>query len=1249
MHKIVMVGYQFRPCLLAAVKKVNEVVGNVLDFRFYNTYDVDSGLVDAQKFVEDLRSSEVVLLDVRGGDKVSKIICKELNALENTVVVFVGGSPEIINLTRLGSFRIKSFTNLREKPLLGKLFKKNKMDYGAILRMRERFEKLGGRMPIGILRHARNYCLLLKYYDTPMLENYYAMFLLLLREYCKVKIGVDIPEPIVLPSMGIKNFGTDEIFTDVRQYLQNYKFKDHPKIGILFYGGYHYDQSYPAAKLLAEKLEGYGFGVIPVFCSDLRYYLAIEKYFFLDGKPIIEALIDLLWFRLAGGPIGGDHSLTKNVLSKLDVPLLHGIHLSSKTVEEWLDSKHGVPPVEIVTTVVLPELDGRNEPIVTHAIRKKAVNGVRLEEYVAIEDRVERMARRTAKWVNLRRKSNDKKKVAIILYDYPPGEENIGKAAYLNVFESLSRLLRALKDRGYIVPDIPPDKELKDLFISAGIVNSGEWIQTRSMLEGIIKVPVEKYVEWLREVPEKPLKRILEEWGPPPGQINVYGDSLLIPGLIFGNIFVGLQPSRGVHEDYSKIYHDKDLPPHHQYLAFYKWIVKEFGADAIIHLGTHGTLEFLPGKEVGLSSNCFPDILIADIPNIYVYHAVNASESSIAKRRSYATIVNHASPPMMVSGLHGDFQEIERLIAEYFDALQYGREEADKIAEKILTRADNYGLGSSVEEVYDRIQEYKRSIIPRGLHVLGDKLSLEDSIQYLAFLARYDRGEIPSIHRLIIESEGLNYAEILEKPHQRDPRGRTYAEILSNTEEIVKNIIKEHIVNGSVPKLKLKAPVNKLLKSLNFLKDVYEKMQSSNEIGAVLEALDGKFIKPGPGGDFIRTPEVYPTGRNTFQLDPTNIPTETAMERGKKIAEKYLMNFYKKYGRYPKTVSVVLWAFETMKTGGETLAAIFHLLGVKPIWKSIYVRDLEVVPLSELKRPRIDVIVTICGIFRDTFYNIVELLDKAFRTVAELDEPENMNFVKANVKKVFGEYGENAKFRIFGPPEGQYATSLTALIESSQWGKEAELVNAYLESMKFAYGENARCLESKGLMSSLISNVELVAQIRDTVDYEITDLDHYYEFLGGLTKTVENRSGKRPMVLVADTTKEIVKVEDARDAIKRGIVTRTVNPRWLDSMIEHGYNGVAKIADRIEYMIGLSATLGGVEDWMWESVAENTVFDVDRAEKMKNVNIWAFRKIIRRLLEAAKRGYWKADKETLEKLEEEYLKTEEILEEETGG
>ncbi len=1248
MVKVTMVGYQYKPIIYKAVKKINEDV-EAFSFKFYNTYDVDEESVDLGSFVEDLSYSDIVLIDVRGGDTVSKLIVDTLKDSKGAVVVFVGGSSELMELTKLGSFSFKKFVSMRKNPHLKRFFGKGEMDYGKALRMRNIFKNLG-KIPVGLFKHARNYSLLMEYYQNPSVENYYAMFLLLLKEYGKLKIDVEIPEPKVLPPMGIQNLDTKEIFENLNDYLKQYPKRDQSLIGILFYGGYHYDQSLPAAKLLAKKLESMGYGVIPVFSSDLRYYLAIEKFLFKDERPVIEALADLLWFRLAGGPIGGDHKLTLNVLRRLNVPILHGVHLSSKTVEEWLESGGGVPPIEIITTMILPELDGRNEPIVTHAPKRSLIEGVRLEEYAAIEDRVEKMARRLAKWVGLRKKPNNEKKIAIILYNYPPGEENLGKASYLNVFESLAGLLNAMGERGYDVSFSKDGKKLKDLLLSSGIVNSGEWGLKPEAMEKLPKASKADYEEWLQRVPENDVKRLLQNWGEPPGQIMSHGDSMLIPGLSLGKVFIGVQPSRGVHKDPSKIYHDRDLPPHHQYVAFYKWLKQVFKADAIIHFGTHGTLEFLPGKEAGLSEECFPDVLIDDLPNIYIYHAVNNSESSIAKRRSYAVIVNHASPPFTVSKAYGEFSEIEQLIRQYFDTAQYGEEGAHLMREKIMEKATKYDLGQTVEEIYDKINEYKRSLMPKGLHVLGSKLPPGEMVDYLTFLARYDRGRIKSLHRIIVEAQGLSHDEILTAPYKSAQSGKSYGEILSESEETVKEIVEQYIFKGEslekcVEDLNLKLNIDEVRVALAYLKDVYRRILCSEEINAVLSTLDGNYISPGPGGDLIRSPEVFPTGRNMYQLDPTNIPTEIASERGVKIAEEYVEKFLKRHGRYPNVVSVVLWAFETMKTGGESLATIFRLLGVKPVWKSLYIRELEIIPLSELSRPRIDVVVTICGIFRDTFYNIVELLDRAFRIVADLDEPLEKNYVRMNVMKASKEHGEASTFRIFGPPEGRYATSLTSMIEASAWENETNLVQAYMESMKFAYGERGRSIESKDLLNFMLSHVDVVSQIRDTVEYEITDLDHYYEFLGGLTKSVERVKGDKPLILLADTTRERLKVEDASDAVKRGVITRIINPKWLDSMIEHGHIGSAKIADRVEYLLGIAATIGSVKDWMWSKVAQSTIFDKERMERIQRENPWALRKIMGRLLEANERGYWCATAEELQKLKQAYLQLEGLLEE----
>ena len=1240
MTKIVMIGYHYSLALHKAVQHVNKILDNAVQFTFLNAYDIDNGTIPEDKVIRALKQADIILIDVRGGDKVSKIITDNLSNTKKTIVTLVGGSPEIIELTRLGSFSLGKFMQMRKKLVFKRSKKSNRVDYGKLIRMRELFEKIGKRLPIGIFKHARNYALILKYYENPSERNLTSMLLLLLKEYGKVNVPITIPEPETLPPMGILDFHTGNIYEDVKQYLEEYNFSDRLLIGILFYGGFHFEQSVVAAKLLAKLIEEQELGVIPVFCSDLRYYLVIEKFFLEDGKPLIDCLIDLLWFRFAGGPIGGDHSQTFRVLKKLNVPILHGVHLSSITLDKWLESKHGIPPVETVTTVILPELDGRIEPFLALARVKSRKDNTIVDEYVGIEDRLRKLAKRACNWVKLRRKANREKRLAIILYNYPPGEENLGKAAYLDAFGSLVRILKALKERGYHVGEIPNERELRRIFLERGIVNPMSRPFKLHEIRNLIRIDLEKYLSWFEELPDKIKRDIIETWGEPPGFHMVVDSEIIIPGVILGNIFISIQPSRGIHEDPSKIYHSKELPPHHQYIAFYKWIKKEFKADAIIHLGTHGTLEFLPGKEIGLSRYCYPDILIDDIPNIYIYHVTNASEAAIAKRRSYALIINHMSPPFILSDTYGEIAEIERLLREYYESSQYDGNRSKEIKNKILELAKKYKFGESIEEVHDKIFEYKRSLIPKGLHVFGTSLSREELVNYLTFVARYDRGKIKSLHRMLSEAMNIDYDILLEEPSKISKDGKRGSEIFKEIENTVREIIESCLIDGEnlqtlLAKKKLKVDVNEIEKTLSFLQEIKMNIENSDELTSLLRALEGEYIMPGPGGDPIRNPMIYPTGRNTFQLDPTNIPTSIAMERGTKIAEEYIKQYVEKYGKYPRVVSVVLWGFETMKTGGETLAVIFRLLGVRPKWKSIYIRELEVIPLSELGRPRIDVVVTICGIFRDTFYNLVELLDRAFKIVADLDEPLEMNYIKANYLEE-SKKNQGRVYRIFGPPEGEYATTLTKLIETGSWGTEMDIVNAYLDSMKYAYGENYRSVDVREHFEEIMKKIDIVTQVRDTVEYEITDLDHYYEFLGGLAKTVEKKKGQKPLILVADTTKERVRVEGINEAIKRGVVTRLINPKWLNEMLKHGHNGAQKIADRVEYLLGLAATTGSVDNWIWDQVAQTLVFNEEISSKIREENPWALQKISRVLIEANARGYWKASDEIIKELKNVY-------------
>ncbi|RLG82131.1 MAG: magnesium chelatase subunit H, partial [Thermoprotei archaeon] len=1223
MVRIVYVGYGLRKSMYDAIQYIRESFVHDLDFRFYNVSSIDRGLIEPGKYINDLKMGDIILLDIRGGDNVFKYIVQGVkDSRAKAIIVLVGGSSDLIKLTRLGKFTMRSFEDSRFR----KFFRSEALDYGAIIRIRNMFEKIGKYLPIGVLRDARNYVLVLKYYENMTFKNMVNMFMLLLKEYIDPSIDYNVEEPDTMPSMGILDFHTQSIYNSLRDYIDNYVYRDRRLIGILFYGGHHYDESVIAAKALAEYLEDKGYGIVPVFSSDLRYYRAIKKFFILDNKPIIDVLIDLLWFRFAGGPLGGDHRHTFTVLKMLNVPILHGIQMSIYTIDEWME-KNSVSPIETITTVILPELDGRIEPIVTHGRKVIELNDYLVDDYVVLEDRVKKIAERAIKWSSLKAKPNSDKKIAIILYAYPPGEENLGKCAYLDVFASLERLLDRMKEEGYSIPYVPSQNDLKYSLLKMYMVASGKAKDVNR--HNSIKLDLGKYREFFNELPTEVRREVIREWGDP----KDLGDYIVIPGIELGNIFIGIQPSRGYHEDPGKIYHSRSLPPTHHYIAFYKWIEKIFGADAVIHLGTHGTLEFMPGKEVGLTSKCYPDILIGNLPNIYVYHVTNPSEASIAKRRSYALIIDHASPPLMHGKVPDEISYLENLLAQYYDTLQFDKDKASEIGKKIIEKAQEYGLGRSIDEIHDKIQEYKVALMPKGLHVLGNKMRGEDVINYLLYVSRYDRGTIKSLYRLVAEAEGIDYDEILSNKQPNKSKLYEFIEFKA------RKIIEKHIFQGQgiskvINDLDLeKIDRRELENTLNYLKKIRDNIESSDEIGSILSALEGEYILPGSGGDPVRTPEIYPTGRNMYQLDPTNIPTEIAWKRGEEIAEKIIREYYEKYGAYPRVVSVVLWAFETMKTGGETIAMIFRLLGVKPVWKTPYIRDIEVIPLKDLGRPRIDVSINICGIFRDTFYNLIELIDKAIKLVSNLDEPLESNYVKANTLYLSKKNpGIEPTIRIFGPPPDKYATSLTTMIETSSWRDESELIKAYIENMRYAYGENVHGVNAQESFMELSRLSDIVLQIRDSVDYEITDLDHYYEFLGGLSRTITELKNKKPEILVADTTRERIKIETIEESIRRGVITRLLNPVWINEMLKHDHHGGEKIASRVEYLLGFAATTHAVDNWIWDKVAEKLVFNEDNMNKIMNNNPWAFKKMIHRLLEAYERGYWKTSSEVINRL-----------------
>jgi len=595
------------------------------------------------------------------------------------------------------------------------------------------------------------------------------------------------------------------------------------------------------------------------------------------------------------------------------------------------------------------------------------------------------------------------------------------------------------------------------------------------------------------------------------------------------------------------------------------------------------------------------------------------SEATIAKRRSYATLISYNSPPYTTADLYEDYAKIEELVEEYREALDKDISRAQIAKSKILNLAEQLNLEPDIDKIESKIYEYKRSIIPKGLHVIGKNYDIQDLKDFIFLLSRYDRGEAKSLTKLIAEKKSLSFEKVIEN-----------VKLMKSIEKEAKTIIDKFIDSKKVDK-----EYEKLLN--NYIEFAKNFANNSPEIDNLIKALSSAYIEPSSGGDVIRNPEALPTGRNLYQFDPLKVPSESAVERGRKIAQETISKYIKKHGKYPESVALVLWGFETAQTYGDTVAQIFELIGVEVIHKTAWEKELRIKSLEELGRPRIDVVVTICGFFREMFPNVIELIDKAIERVSKLDESEELNFVKKHSKEL------NSNLRIFGPRSTEYGTRMLALVEDSIWQTESDLASAYLNSMCYAYGKETYGTEAKVTLENLLKTVDIVSQVRSSVDYEITDLDHYYEFFGGLAKTVELLKGNKAEMVIADSTKEIVKVESIEDAIERGTITRTLNPKWINEMLKHGFLGVQKIADRIEYLLGLAATTHAVSGWIWNKITERYILDEQVFDKIKKLNIFATQEILKRLLEAEKRGYWQAG-ELKQKIEEKYLEIESEVE-----
>lgn len=1158
--------------------------------------------------------ADLLILDLMGvDDQVQNEIGAKLVAFNGQVIVTNSDKATVRGLSRLGKFTLSAMQKGRDnkEPWQEKMAKARKMMTMA--------ENVSASMPVGMLRDMRNYFWITKYWRYADEYNMFNLLCLLGREYGHVKNTPPYKPPREAEDAVIHDPRCDESFKRYTAWEKSHPPDTSKPLVVLLYNSGRYPvDTHPAIGMLLEKMER-TCRVIPVSINRITTdNIKRVRNLFPAG---IDCIVNLLAFRLGQGPMGGNAEDAVALLHELNVPVLHPFFITRRLIDQWREDPHGTQSSEFLISIFLPELDGCIESIPLGAINSASDTWGRLE---LLADRVERIIERIEKWRALRAKANSEKRLAIILYNYPPGEGGIGAGAFLDVLSSVEAMAHALHDRGYSVASLTAEI-IRQRFENSGNCNNPQW---QNAVDGI-SVSADEYHSMTTNAAWA--EKIRNNWGDFPGTVMANRDSVRIPGFIDGNVFIGLQPVRTHGAVSARDYHDPHKPPHHQYAAFYLWLQHCFKADAVIHVGTHGTLEFLPGKETALSGNCFPDAFIGPMPHLYCYYSGNPSESSIAKRRSHAVMISHLQPPFITGGLYGSLQEIEGLLDEYSMAANLDQTRLAAIKSDIINKVKSLGWTcETLPDIAARLDDVRRSLVPGRLHRFGTPFSHGEAVDFLWQFYRCRHDEEQGIADKVARQHAWNWGVLQANPLR-------FAHEIEVVERECRMLFEKNILHPEPPADTAEEKAWRLFYAL----------VKSTELDNLCKALEGGYIAAGLGGDAFRNPEVLPSGRNLFQYDPRSVPSPSATRAGIQMAENVCAMYKQEHGVFPRSVAVVLWGLETSKTNGETVAQILHFLGVRVLRPNPWETKLEVIPISELGRPRVDVTIQMSGFLRDLFPNVIELVQNALELVGALKESDEQNPIIPHARVLMqslqqegylrDEAYELSLARMFGPDAAVYGTALTGLVKSREWESESELVDAYTHSLRFVYTKRFFGREMKDLLKCNLARAQIVSQVRSSMDYEITDLDHYYEFLGGLSRTVAAESGKKAMVLVSDSVEGRPRSETARYSIQRGIRSRLLNPRWQDGMLAHNYHGAQEFASRLEILVGLAATTGEVDNALFEDTACNLVLDNSMRKRLADNNPHALREIIERLLEANARGYWETALKTIDEIKQLYL------------
>ena len=1188
----------------------------------------------------DIASADIVLCGMLFLEDHFLPILDDLRArrMHCDAMICMASATEVTQLTRLGQFDMSkpaSGPMALLKKLRGGGGKDKKPTTGgaAQMKMLRRLPQLLRFIP-GTAQDVRSYFITLQYWLGGSDDNVLNMVRHLIDRGAdgprkSLRGQVKVQPPIDYPEVGVYHPRMAGKFSEEASALPTPNgIAVKGTVGILLLRSYllsgnagHYDG-------VIAALESKGLRVIPAFAAGLDSRPAIDAFFMKNGQVCVDAVVSLSGFSLVGGPAYNDAKAAEEVLAKLDVPYVAAHPVEFQTLDQWGGSDRGLLPVESTIMVAIPELDGSTSPMVFGG--RPGAAGVTCtgchhactfgestsaQDMHSCPERAIMLAARVSKMVALKRSERKDRNVAIVLFNFPPNAGNIGTAAFLAVFESLWHTLIAMKAQGYQV-DMPDSLEdLQDSLLHGNAAQYGADANVHALISADDHVKRER---WLKEIEA--------QWGPAPGTQLSNGSSIFVLGKKFGNVLVSVQPSFGYEGDPMRLLFEKGLAPTHAFSAFYRYLREDFKAHAVLHFGTHGALEFMPGKQSGMSGTCWPDRLIDDLPNLYLYASNNPSEGAIAKRRSGATLISYLTPPITQAGLYKGLNELKSSI-ERWRTLEQSNSERVALAAVIQGQAvvldlvpaepawDVATMGAQLDtevmRLSEELLELEYTLVPYGLHVAGRAPSAAQQVDMLLAMAEANHGM--QLERAAVEA----------------------------------------LVEGHSPELALSAaslPRNhSSLEVLRALVEPQAHLAVDTEVSAILRALDAKYIRPAPGGDILRTPAVLPTGRNIHGFDPFRIPSAMAVRDGKVQAQLLIDRHCADGNPLPESIAMVLWGSDNLKNEGTPIAQALALMGAMPRFDTYgRIAGASLIPLEELGRPRIDVIMTLSGIFRDLMPLQIKLLAEAAFLAASADEPLEMNWIRKHALAYQQEHGctlETASLRVYGNAEGAYGSNVNNLVESSRWEDESELAETYKRRKGFAYGRTGRAVQQTALMQTALADVELTYQNLDSLELGVTTVDNYFDTLGGITQAVKvAKGGKTPPVYIGDQTKGNAAVRSLKEQVSIETRTRMLNPKWYEGMLEHGYEGVRQIEAHVTNTMGWSATTGQVQPWVYKQLSETFMLDPAMRDRLAKLNPTASARVANRLIEASERNYWQPNAETLQALRQASEELEDRLE-----